>query len=78
MSGQSAQAPEPADRDRPAAASLSPVAAAGPQPSGRLAGKVVVVTGSETGIGRAMAVRCAGDGAAVVVVGVKLTRPTTR
>jgi NAD(P)-dependent dehydrogenase (short-subunit alcohol dehydrogenase family) len=38
--------------------------------SGRLAGKVVVVTGSETGIGRAMAVRCAGDGAAVVVVGV--------
>jgi len=39
---------------------------------GRLAGKVVVVTGSESGIGRAMAVRCAGDGAAVAIVGVNL------
>ena len=35
--------------------------------SARLAGKVVVITGSTRGIGRAMAVACAGEGATVVV-----------
>jgi len=34
---------------------------------GRLAGKVVVITGSTRGIGRAMAESCAGEGATVVV-----------
>lgn len=35
--------------------------------AGRLAGKVVVITGSTRGIGRAMAEACAAEGAAVVV-----------
>jgi citronellol/citronellal dehydrogenase len=39
----------------------------GPAPA--LAGRVAVVTGSSRGIGRAMALRLAGDGAAVVVTG---------
>ena len=34
-----------------------------------LAGKVAAVTGAETGIGRAIALRCAADAAAVVAVG---------
>ncbi|MFM9194860.1 MAG: SDR family NAD(P)-dependent oxidoreductase, partial [Planctomycetia bacterium] len=33
---------------------------------GRLSGKVVIVTGSATGIGRAIARRCAAEGAHVV------------
>jgi len=37
--------------------------------TGRLASKVVVVTGGGTGIGRAVAARAAADGAAVVVAG---------
>ena len=37
--------------------------------TGRLASKVVVVTGGGTGIGRAVAARAAGDGAAVVIGG---------
>lgn len=36
-----------------------------------LAGKVVVVTGGETGIGRAIALRCAAEGADVVAAGVQ-------
>jgi NAD(P)-dependent dehydrogenase (short-subunit alcohol dehydrogenase family) len=39
--------------------------------SPRLAGKVVIVTGSATGIGRAIAVRCAAEGARVVVHGLE-------
>jgi len=35
----------------------------------RLDGKIVIVTGGGSGIGRAIALRCAGDGAAVVVAG---------
>src|SRR5712691_624512 len=35
----------------------------------RLSGKVVLVTGSTRGIGRAIATRCAAEGAAVVVTG---------
>ena len=35
----------------------------------RLAGKVVVVTGAESGIGRAIALRCAAEGASVAVSG---------
>jgi NAD(P)-dependent dehydrogenase (short-subunit alcohol dehydrogenase family) len=38
----------------------------------RLTGKVVVVTGAETGIGRAIALRCAAEGAAVGVVGIAM------
>ena len=37
--------------------------------TGRLASKVVVVTGGGTGIGRAVAARAAADGAAVVIGG---------
>ena len=37
----------------------------------RLSGKVVIVTGSATGIGRAIAVRCAVEGARVVVHGLE-------
>src|SRR5262249_57761066 len=37
--------------------------------SGRLASKVVVVTGGGTGIGRAVAARAVADGAAVVIAG---------
>ena len=37
----------------------------------RLDGKVVLVTGSATGIGRAIAVRCAAEGARVVVHGLE-------
>lgn len=37
----------------------------------RLSGKVVLVTGSATGIGRAIAVRCAAEGARVVVHGLE-------
>ena len=37
--------------------------------TGRLAAKVVVVTGGGTGIGRAVAARAAADGAAVVIAG---------
>lgn len=36
----------------------------------RLEGKVVVVTGSESGIGRAIALRCAQEGASVVIAGI--------
>jgi len=39
--------------------------------STRLPGKVVIVTGSATGIGRAIAVRCAAEGARVVVHGLE-------
>src|SRR5256885_4571 len=35
--------------------------------AGRLAGKVAIVTGSSSGIGQAIAIRLAGEGAAVVV-----------
>ena len=35
--------------------------------TGRLASKVVMVTGGGTGIGRAVAARAAADGAAVVI-----------
>jgi len=38
--------------------------------SGRFDGKVVLVTGGETGIGRAVARRCGQEGAAVAIVGV--------
>src|SRR5262249_62404013 len=37
--------------------------------TGRLASKVVVVTGGGTGIGRAVAARAVADGAAVVIAG---------
>lgn len=37
--------------------------------TGRLASKVVVVTGGESGIGRAVAARAAADGTAVVIGG---------
>jgi meso-butanediol dehydrogenase / (S,S)-butanediol dehydrogenase / diacetyl reductase len=37
--------------------------------AGRLSGRVVVVTGGGSGIGAAVARRCAADGAAVVIVG---------
>jgi NAD(P)-dependent dehydrogenase (short-subunit alcohol dehydrogenase family) len=37
----------------------------------RLSGKVVIVTGSATGIGRAIAVRCVAEGARVVVHGLE-------
>jgi meso-butanediol dehydrogenase / (S,S)-butanediol dehydrogenase / diacetyl reductase len=37
--------------------------------TGRLASKVVVVTGGGTGIGRAVAARAVADGAAVVIGG---------
>ena len=37
--------------------------------TGRLASKVVMVTGGGTGIGRAVAARAAADGAAVVIGG---------
>jgi NAD(P)-dependent dehydrogenase (short-subunit alcohol dehydrogenase family) len=37
----------------------------------RLSGKVVIITGSATGIGRAIAVRCAAEGARVVVHGLE-------
>lgn len=40
----------------------------------RLDGKVVAVTGGETGIGRAMATRCAAEGARVAIVGLDMTR----
>jgi NAD(P)-dependent dehydrogenase (short-subunit alcohol dehydrogenase family) len=39
-----------------------------------MAGKVVLVTGSTRGIGRAIATRCAAEGAAIVVTG--RTEPT--
>jgi NAD(P)-dependent dehydrogenase (short-subunit alcohol dehydrogenase family) len=39
---------------------------------GRLAGKVVAVTGAESGIGRAIALRCAHEGASVVIAGVNV------
>ena len=35
--------------------------------TGKLANKVIIVTGGSTGIGRATAIRCAADGAKVVV-----------
>ena len=34
-----------------------------------LAGKVIVITGAGRGLGRAMAERCAGEGARVAVLG---------
>ena len=37
----------------------------------RLAGKIVIVTGSATGIGRAIATRCVTEGARVVVHGLE-------
>ena len=37
----------------------------------RLSGKVVIVTGSATGIGRAIALRCAAEGARVVIHGLE-------
>src|SRR5215213_1463243 len=37
----------------------------------RLAGRSVVITGSESGIGQAMAERCASEGAAVTVAGLQ-------
>ena len=40
-----------------------------PVPAGRLSGRVVIVTGSTRGLGRAMAERLATEGARVVVVG---------
>ena len=39
------------------------------RPSGRLTGKICLVTGGSTGIGRATALRCALEGAAAVVIG---------
>ena len=41
--------------------------------SRKLEGKVIIVTGGSTGIGRAAALRCAADGAAVVVADVNTT-----
>jgi len=38
--------------------------------SGRLAGKSIVVTGGESGIGRAIALRCLADGASVTIAGI--------
>lgn len=38
--------------------------------AGKLAGRIIIVTGGSTGIGRAAAVRCAADGASVVIADV--------
>jgi NAD(P)-dependent dehydrogenase (short-subunit alcohol dehydrogenase family) len=40
--------------------------------TGKLAGKVIIVTGGSTGIGRAAALRCAAEGARVVVADVNI------
>ena len=45
------------------------MAARGPEPGGRLAGRVALVTGASRGIGAAVAVRFAGEGAHVVLAG---------
>ncbi|MBI2803039.1 MAG: glucose 1-dehydrogenase [Gammaproteobacteria bacterium] len=41
--------------------------------AGKLNGKVIIITGGSTGIGRATALRCAADGAKVVVADVNTT-----
>ena len=38
--------------------------------SGRLKGKSIIVTGGESGIGRAIALRCLDEGASVVISGI--------
>jgi NAD(P)-dependent dehydrogenase (short-subunit alcohol dehydrogenase family) len=42
--------------------------------SDRLAGKSIVVTGGESGIGRAIVLRCLGEGASVVIAGIDETQ----
>ena len=42
--------------------------------SERLAGKSIVVTGGESGIGRAIVLRCLNEGASVVIAGLDETQ----